>query len=77
MVGAMLVGSSVKSWHFTLGALRCLVPKLATDMVSATKSGSNAKLHRSITTVIILKNNGYQNMTFALAKLIYVSCGEG
>ena len=33
MVVAMLVGSSVGSWRFTLGALCCLVTELATDVV--------------------------------------------
>ena len=76
-VVAMLVGSSVGSWRFTLDALRCLVPKPATDMASATKSGSDTKLHRSATTVILLRGNGHRNMTFALTMLVYMSCSEG
>ena len=78
MVVAMLVGSSVGSWRFTRGALCCLVTKLATDVASATKSGSDAKLHRSVTTVILLlKRNGHSNMTFALTTVIYVSRSKG
>ena len=73
----MLVGSSVGSWCFTLGALCCLVTKLAADVASAVKSGSGAKLHRSITAVILLNSNRHSNMTFALTTVIYVSCGKG
>ena len=57
MVVAMSVGSSVGSWIFAIGALCCLVPKLAIDVASAEKSVSGTKLHRSITAVILL--NGY------------------
>ena len=78
MVVAMLVGSSVGSWHFTLGALGCLVTKLPADVASAAKSGSGAKLHRSVTTVILLlKRNRHSNMTFALTTVIYMSRGKG
>ena len=78
MVVAMLVGSSVGSWRFTLGALCCLVTKLAADVASATKSGSSAKLHRSVIMVILLlKHNRHSNMTFALTRVIYVSRGKG
>ena len=78
MVVAMLVGSSVGSCRFTLGALGCLVTKLPADVASATKSGSGTKLHRSITTVILLlKCNGHSNMTFALTTVIYVSRSKG
>ena len=78
MVVAMLVGSSVGSWRFTLGALCCLVTKLATDVASAMKSGSGAKLHRSITTVTLLLNgNKHSNMMFALTTVVYVSHGKG
>ena len=77
MVVAMSVGSSVGSWHFTLGALCCLVTKLATGVASAAKVGSGAKLHRSVTTVILLlKRNRHSNMMFALTTVIYVSCGK-
>ena len=77
-VVAMLVGSSVGSWRFTCFALSCLVTKLPTDVASATKSGSGAKLHSSVTTVILLlKRNGHSNMTFALTVVIYMSCGKG
>ena len=78
MVVAMLVGSSVGSWHFTLGALRCLVTELATDVASAMKSGSSPKLHRSVTMVTLLLNgNRHSNMMFALTTVLYVSCGKG
>ena len=78
MVVAMLVGSSVGSWSFTLGALCCLVTKLATDMASAAKSGSSAKLHWSIAAVTLLLNgNRHRNMMFALTTVIYVSRGKG
>ena len=74
----MSVGSSVGSWRFSRFALGCLVTKLPTDVASATKSGSGTKLHRSVTTVILLlKHNGHSNMTFALTTVIYVSRGEG
>ena len=74
----MLVGSSVGSWHFSRFALGCLVTKLPADVASAAKSGSGAKLHRSVTMVILLlKRNGHSNMTFALTTVIYVSRGEG
>ena len=77
-VVAMSVGSSVGSWHFTLGALCCLVTELAADVASAAKSGSGAKLHRSVTTVILLlKRNGHSNMTFGLTTVIYMSRGKG
>ena len=77
-VVAMSVGSSVGSWCFTLGALCCLVTELATDMASAAKSGSGAKLHRSITTVTLLLNgNRHSNMTFALTAVVYMSRGKG
>ena len=76
-VVAMLVGSSVGSWCFTLGALCCLVTELATDMASAAKIGSGAQLHRSVTTVILLKGNGHCNMMFVLTTLSYMSCCEG
>ena len=78
MVVAMLVGSSVGSWRFTLGALCYIVTKLAADVASAAKSGSGAKLHRSVTTIILLlKCNRHSNMTFALTTVIYVSRGKG
>ena len=78
MVVAMLVGSSVGSWCFTLGALGCLVTKLPADMASAMKSSSSAKLHRSVTKVILLlKRNGHSTMTFALTTVIYVSRSKG
>ena len=78
MVVAMLVGSSVRSWRFTLGALGCLVTKLPADVASAMKSGSSTKLHRSVTTVILLlKHNGHSNMMFALTAVIYVSRSKG
>ena len=74
----MLVGSSVGNWRFTLGALCCLVTELATDVASAVKSGSGAKLYRNITMVILLfKGNGHSNMTFALTMVVYLSRGEG
>ena len=74
----MLVGSSVGSWHFTRFALGCLVTELPADVASAAKSGSGAKLHRSVTTVILLlKHNGHSNMTFALTTVIYVSRSKG
>ena len=74
----MSVGGSVGSWHFTLGALCCLVTKLAADAASAMKSGSGAKLYRSVTTVILLlKRNRHSNMTFALTTVIYGSHGKG
>ena len=73
----MLVGSSVGSWHFTLGALCYLVPKLAADVASDMKSRSSAKLHRSITMVIVLNGYRYSNMMLALTTLIYMSCGKG
>ena len=77
-VVAMLVGSSVGSWHFTLGALCRLVTELAADMTSAMKSGSSAKLHRSITAVTLLLNgNRRSNMMFALTVVIYMSRGKG
>ena len=77
-VVAMSVGSSVGSWRFTLGALCCLVTKLAIDVASATKSGSGTKLHRSATMVTFLLNgNRHSNMIFALTTVIYVSRGEG
>ena len=78
MVVAMSVGSSVGSWCCALGTLSCLVTELATDVASAMKSGSGAKLHRSVTTVILLlKHNGHSNMTFALTKVIYMSHSKG
>ena len=77
MVVVMSVGSSVGSWCFTLGALHYLVPELAADVASAAKSGSGTKLHRSITTIILLNSNGYNNMMFALTMLAYVICGKG
>ena len=77
MAVAMLVSSSVGSWHFTLGALCCLVTKLTADVASATKSGSGAKLHRSVTVVILLNGNRHSNMTFALTIVVYVSRGKG
>ena len=74
----MLVGSSVGSWCFSRFALGCLVTKLPADVASAMKSGSGAKLHRSVATVILLlKHNGHSNMTFALTTVIYMSRGEG
>ena len=71
-VVAILVGSSLGSWRFTrFGALGCLVTELPADVASAAKSGSGAKLHRSVTTVILLlKRNGHSNMTFALTTVI-------
>ena len=78
MVVAMSVGSGVGSLPFTLGALCCLVTKLATDVASAVKSGSRAKLHRSVAMVTLLFNgNRHSNITFALTMVIYVSCGKG
>ena len=74
----MSVGSSVGSWHFSRFTLGCLVTKLPADMASAMKSSSSAKLHRSVTKVILLlKRNGHSNMKFALTTVIYVSRGEG
>ena len=77
MVVAVSVGSSVGSWCFTLGALCCLVTKLAADVASAAKSGSSAKLHRSVTVVILLNGNRYSNMMFAFTMVVYMSCGKG
>ena len=75
---AILVGSSVGSWHFTLGALCCLVTKLVADMASAAKGGSGAKLHRSVTMVIpLLKGNEHSNMMFAFIMVVYMSRGKG
>ena len=52
--------------------------KLATDVASAAKSGSGAKLNRSVTVVTLLFNgNGHSNMTFALAMVGNVSHGKG
>ena len=52
--------------------------KLAADVASAAKSGSGAKLHRSVTMVILLlKRNGHSNMMFALTTVIYMSRGKG
>ena len=77
-VVAMLVGSSVGSWRFTLGALGCLVTELPTDVASAAKSGSSAKLYRSITMVTLLLNgNRHSNMIFALTTVVYMSRGKG
>ena len=77
-VVAMLVGSSVGSWRFTLVALGRLVTELPAAVAFAAKSGSGAKLHRSVTTVILLlKCNGQSNMTFALTTVIYVSRSKG
>ena len=71
MIVAISIGSSVGSSRFTLGALGCLVTELAADMASAMKSGSNTKLHRSVTMVILLpKRNRHRNMTFALTMVI-------
>ena len=78
MIVAMTVGSSVGSWRFSRFALRCLVTKLPADVASAAKSRSGAKLHRGITTVILLlKRNGHSNMTFALTMVIYMSRSKG
>ena len=78
MVVAISFGSSVGSWRFTLGALCCLVTELAADVASDTKSGSGAKLHRSVTAVTLLLNgNRHSNMTFALTAVVYVSRGKG
>ena len=79
MVVAMLVGSSVGSWRFThFGALGCLVTELPADVASGAKSGSGTKLHRSVTTVILLlKHNGHSNMMFAITTVIYVSRSKG
>ena len=75
---AVSVGSSVGSWRFSRFALGCLVTKLPADVASAAKSGSGAKLHRSVTMVIrLLKGNGHNNMTFALTTIVYVSRGKG
>ena len=69
---------TVGSWCFTLGALCCLVTKLAADVASAMKSGSSAKLHRNVTAVTLLLNgNRHRNMTFALTTVVYVSRGKG
>ena len=74
----MLVGSSVGSWRFTRFALGCLVTELPADVASAAKSGSGAKLHRSVTTIILLlKCKGHSNMMFALTTVIYVSRSKG
>ena len=52
--------------------------ELPADMASATKSGSSAKLHRSVTMVILLlKCNGHSNMMFALTTVIYMSRSKG
>ena len=78
MVVAVLVGSTVGSWGFGLGTLRCFVTELATDVASAAKSGSGAKLYRSVTAVILLiKGNRHRNMIFELTTVVYVSRGEG
>ena len=74
----MLVGTSVESWRFTLGALCCLVTKLAADMASAAKSGRSSKLRRSVTVVTLLLNgSGHSNTMFALTTVVYVSRGKG
>ena len=74
----MSVGRSVGSWRFTLSTLCHLAAELATDVASAMKNGSSAKLHRGITMVILLlKGNGHSNMTFALTMVIYMSRGKG
>ena len=74
----MLVGSSAGSWRFTLAAQCYLVTKLAVDVASAAKSGSDAKLHRSIVAVtLVLNGNRHSNMMFTLTTVIYVSHGKG
>ena len=74
----MSVGSSVGSWRFSRFALGCLVTELPADVASAAKSGSGAKLHRSVTTVILLlERNRHSNMTFALTMVIYMSRSKG
>ena len=74
----MSVGCIVGSWRFTGFALGCLVTKLPADVASAAKSGSGAKLHRSVTMVILLlKRNRHSNMAFALTTVIYVSRSKG
>ena len=78
MIVAVSVGRSVGSWRFSRFTLGCLVTELPADVASAAKSGSGAKLHRSVTTVILLlKRNGHSNMTFALTTVIYVSRSKG
>ena len=74
---AMSVGSSVGSWRFSRFTLGCLVTELPADVASAAKSGSGAKLHRSVTMVILLNGNGYRNMEFALNMLVCMSYGDG
>ena len=78
MVVAMSVASSVGSWRFSRFTLGCLVTELPADVASATKSGSGAKLHRSVATVTLLFNgNRHSNMMFALTTVVYVSRGKG
>ena len=51
--------------------------ELPADVASAAKSESGAKLHRSVTTVILLKCDGHSNMMFALTMVIYMSRSKG
>ena len=52
--------------------------ELPTDVASAAKSGSGAKLHRSVTMVILLlEHNRHSNMMLALTTVIYVSRSKG
>ena len=51
----MTVGSSVGSWRFTLGALRGLMPILATYVAAPTERRCGAKLHWRVIPVGLLE----------------------
>ena len=68
----MLVGSSVGSWSFTLGALRGLMPILTTYVAAPTEHHSRAKLHWHVIPVGLLNGyrNGYRSFTDTFVTLV-------
>ena len=69
----MTVGSSVGSWRFTLGALRGLMPILATYVAAPTERRCGAKLHWRVIPVGLLKGNGNGHGSFTITFVILIT----
>ena len=72
----MPVGSSVGSWRFTLGALRGLMPILATYVAAPTERRCGAKLHWRVIPAGLLEGNGNGHGSFAVTFVILIDIGK-
>ena len=71
-----MVGSSVGSWRFTLGALRGLMPILATYVAAPTERRCGTKLHWRVISVGLLEGNGNGHEFFTVMFVILINIGK-